>query len=133
MKKIFKYRESLYDSAVARTLYFYENWILPCPKESGFHRQTRISLHEAKMIEFKEKKKLLNPYDKELLLDSANQEERLRLEDVSKRTSFNNVHTDKLRYDRHKGAYGLRITNFPDSYHIRDSALEWRMDPDGGL
>ena len=66
-----KYRERAYDAAVAKTLHFYEGWILPCPKMDGFQKQTRISLREAKLREFREKKKLLNPYERDMLLESS--------------------------------------------------------------
>ena len=70
-------------------------------KEGGFRRQSRISLHEAKLREFREKKKLLNPYERQSLLESSNQDERLRLEDLSKRTNFYSIKNDKLTYNRH--------------------------------
>ena len=131
MKNVIKYRERAYDAAVAKTLLFYESWILPCPKMDGFQKQTRISLREAKLREFREKKKLLNPYERDMLLDSSTQDERLRLEDLTKRTNFQSIMTDKLRYDRHKGAYDFRVHDFPDSYSINDSPLEYQHDPDG--
>ena len=36
MKSLQKVRERAYDAAVAKTLHFYENFVLPCPKEGGF-------------------------------------------------------------------------------------------------
>jgi hypothetical protein len=50
-----------YDLAVDYTLRFYERWILPQP----WHHSTakdRISLRELKLKEFRERRKLLNPY-----------------------------------------------------------------------
>jgi len=36
MKNLSKLKERAYDAAVAKTLEFYEAWVLPCPKEGGF-------------------------------------------------------------------------------------------------
>jgi hypothetical protein len=88
MKSVARLKERAYDAAVGKTLAFYETWVIPCPKQGGFEREYRISLHEAKLREFREKKQLLNPYERTLLLDGASQEERLRLDEVDKRTSF---------------------------------------------
>ena len=96
-----KFKNRLYDRAVNATLHLYESWILPCPVTYGFQSTKLISLREAKLIEFRERKKLLNPYERPMLLESASQEERIRLEKVAKRTSFENMYTSKLTYDRH--------------------------------
>ena len=130
MRSVLKLKERAYDAAVARTLNFYESWVLPCPKEGGFLKQKRISLREAKLREFREKKQLLNPYEKISMLESASQEERLRLEEVSKRTNFYSIRNFKLSYNRHKDAYGYRVQNFPDSYKDRQSIMDYRNDPD---
>ena len=84
-------RGALYRRAVNSTLRFYESWILPDMKTGGWVAKSRLSLKEAKLAEFRLKKKLLNPYERDLLLDSANQEERLALEDRLKRTTFQNA------------------------------------------
>ena len=64
------------------------------------------------------------------MLESASQEERIRLEDVAKRTNFETMYTCKLNYDRHKDAYTYRVRDFPDSYDVDESAYNWAMDPD---
>ncbi len=73
---------------------------------------------------------MLNPYERTALLDGASQEERLRLDVVDRRTNFYSIRNFKVSYDRHKDAYGKRVTNFPTSYATSDSALEWANDPD---
>ena len=130
LKSVQSFRAQLYDRAVARTLAIYENWILPDPAEHGFARTTRISLREAKLREFREKKKLLHPYEREQLLDSASQEERLRLTAVDKRTNFASTKDFKVTYNRHKDAYDFRVSNFPKEYHLNASPLDFRHDPD---
>ena len=87
-------------------------------------------MREAKLIEFRERKKLLNPYERPLMLESASQEERIRLEDLAKRTSFETMYTNKLSYDRHKNAYSHRVRDFPESYDIDESVMNWGQDPD---
>ena len=130
MRAFAQVKERAYDTAVARTLQLYENWILPCPKTGGFQAQTRVSLREAKLREFREKKSLLNPYERDALIGSSSQEERLRLEDLTKRTNFHNAQNFKVTYNRHEGAYGLRVRDFADSHDVKDSIMEWRNDPD---
>lgn len=65
-----------------------------------------------------------------MLLESASQDERLRLEELAKRTNFQTIYTDKLRYDRHKEAYGHRVRDFPESYSLSESHYEYILDPD---
>ena len=60
----------MYDYAVDKTLIIYERWILPQPwhHPSG---KDRVSIKELKLREFRERRKLLNPYQKEQLIASA--------------------------------------------------------------
>ena len=50
--------------AVDYTLKFYERWVLPQPWHLPAAKE-RVSLKELKLREFRERKKLLNPYQKE--------------------------------------------------------------------
>ena len=130
LRTALRYKDLLYDKAVSRTLALYETWVLPCPISHGFQNSKIITLREAKLIEFRERKKLLNPYERPLLIDGASQEEKIRLEDLAKRTNFESMYTNKLSYDRHKNAYTHRVKDFPESYDIDESFLNWGKDPD---
>jgi len=121
-----KFKTKLYDKTLSRTLSFYETWVLP--KSSS-----RKSLREVKMEEFRERKKLLNPYERPLLLDSASQEERIRLDQLDKQTSFSSMHDFTVTYDRHESLYGYRTHTFPSSYKVGESPLNYAMDPDWSI
>ena len=70
----------LYDRAVLKTLGLYEKWILPENDMYGFPSNRKlISLREAKLREFKERKNLLHPYEGPKLLENADEEEKQRL------------------------------------------------------
>lgn len=73
---------------------------------------------------------LLNPYERQSLIESSNQEEKLRLEDLAKRTNFYSIRNDKLTYNRHQGLYGFRVRNFPESYTSQENHLDCLKDPD---
>ena len=64
------------------------------------------------------------------MLESASQEERLRLEDLSKSTSFETMYSSKLLYNRHEGLYTFRVRDFPESYKVSESYMEYLKDPD---
>ena len=53
-----------------KTLIFYERWILPQPWQHPSGKD-RVSIKELKLREFRERRKLLNPYQKEQLIASA--------------------------------------------------------------
>ena len=55
-------KQKLYNTSVNCTLYLYERWILP---QTNIDGGKRISLREIKLREFRDRKKLLNPYQKE--------------------------------------------------------------------
>ncbi len=76
MNKLYR---KLYDKTVYRTLTLYENWILPDMANGGFLNTSRMTLKQAKLREFREKKKLLNPYERDMIISAANQEEQIRL------------------------------------------------------
>ena len=40
------------------------------------------------------------------------------------------MYTFPLTYDRHKGKYGFRTTNFPNVYYPDLSSLNYTQDPD---
>ena len=73
----------------------------------------RISLREAKLKEFRERKILLHPYEKTKLLENADNEEKSRLELLANKVDFKNCVDFALTYDRHKNMYGERIRDFP--------------------
>ena len=54
-----------------RVLNFYEGWILPDMKTGGFNATYRPTLKQMKLKEFRERKKLLNPYSREQMVDGA--------------------------------------------------------------
>lgn len=41
-----------------------------------------------------------------------------------------NMYNFTITENRHKGRYGYRTSNFPDSYHPLESALNYKNDPD---
>ncbi len=55
----------LYDASVAQTLKLYERYVLPQEWWHGMNESKRISLRELKVKEFRDRKKLLNPYQKD--------------------------------------------------------------------
>lgn len=68
---------------------------------------------------------LLNPYKKELAI-SQNED----LKQLEKKVTLESMKTFTVSYDRHKGKYSYREKDFPDSYKIGTSALEYSNDPD---
>ena len=58
-------KSKLYDLSVDKTLKFYERWVLPQEWWHGHSETTRVSIKELKLREFRDRKKLLNPYQKE--------------------------------------------------------------------
>jgi hypothetical protein len=123
-------RTRLYDRAVLKTLFFYETWVLPDNDTYGWPKdQHRLSLREAKLKEFRERKALLNPYDKEKLLEAAGEEQKPRLEKLSRSVNFQNCEQFTISYDRHKGLYGYRVRDFPAEYDIKASFMDWKQDP----
>lgn len=88
-----------------------------------------MSLKEAKLKEYRERKALLNPYDKEKLFEAAGEEEKPRLEKLSKTVNFQNCEQFTISYDRHKGLYGFRVRDFPEQYEFKASLMDWRHDP----
>ena len=46
---------------------------------SGFQSKTRMSLRQAKLKEFREKKKLLHPFERDQLISGASELEQVRL------------------------------------------------------
>jgi hypothetical protein len=46
------------------------------------------------------------------------------------KTKFSNMNTFLITYDRHKGMYGERYSDFPDSYDCYQSSLDYKNDPD---
>ena len=84
----------VYDKAVRLTLSLYEGWILP----SSFIRndlRPLKDLRQAKIDEFDERKKLLNPYLKEKMLEEGKESEveMDRLKYLSKITKMDNMKT----------------------------------------
>ena len=88
---------------------------------------------EAKKEEFRQRKILLNPILRQQLLSDSTDEERYRLDKLSKMTKFENMETFRCTFDRHKNLYGYRESNFPASYHPSESALNFAKDPDWSL
>ena len=71
MEKVVQLYRRYYDKAVLRALYVYEGWILPDMKNGGFTSTSRQSLYQTKLKEFRERKKLLNPYSREQMIEGA--------------------------------------------------------------
>lgn len=61
-------REKVYDKSVDMTLRFYERYMLPQGWWHGMSPEGRVGIKELKLREFRDRKKLLNPYQKEQLL-----------------------------------------------------------------
>lgn len=87
-----------------------------------------MPLKELKLREFRDRKKLLNPYQKEqLLATSSNSDELLKL---AEKVSVKTMYSFNITYDRHKERYGYRTSNFPSEYHPNESSLNYANDPD---
>lgn len=63
-------------------------------------------------------------------MDSATEEEKIRLESLAKKTAFNNLEYFDCTYDRHKDLYGFRYENFAKSYDPDETPLNYAQDPD---
>jgi hypothetical protein len=90
----------------------------------------RPSLLALKQGEFKDRKRLLNPYQKEVMLRERTPQEIKILKELEQRTSHQSMQTFTITYDRHKGKYGHRTSNFPEMYDHSASRLEIANDPD---
>ena len=109
----------IYQRAVGKTLHFYETYMLP----QGIKRK---SLLELKRQEFDDRKRLLNPYQKELMT----REKPDKVKALEKKADIETMKTFELSYDRHANMYGYRQRNFPESYPWNTSEMEFRQDPD---
>ena len=88
----------------------------------------RTSIKELKLREFRDRKKLLNPYTRDQLMQSsANPEE---LQKVADKVSVKTMYTFNISYDRHVGQYGYRTHGFPDRYSPGETSLNYAKDPD---
>jgi hypothetical protein len=67
-KSLSNIRERIYDGSVDLTLRFYERYMLPQGWWHGMGPEGRVSIKELKIREFRDRKKLLNPYQKEQLI-----------------------------------------------------------------
>ena len=90
----------------------------------------RPSLLALKQGEFTDRKRLLNPYQKEVMLRERNPQEIKVLKELEQRTSLQSMRTFTVTYDRHKGKYGFKTDNFPEMYDHSASRLEMAYDPD---
>ena len=63
------------------------------------------------------------------MLEAATDEDRARLKKLEGLTNFNNLDNFAITYNRHKGLYGHKRSNFPESYSVWDSALVYVHDP----
>ena len=119
----------IYDKSVRLTLRFYEGWILPSGGQHDYFRSLK-SLQQVKIDEFNEKKKLLNPYSKQKMLEEESQpeEELDRLKFLAKNTSMSDMKTFKMTYNRHLGRYGHRQSNFPKEYLPHESSMNYGRD-----
>lgn len=125
-----RWRQSAYNRAVQKTLDFYEKWVLPDNETYGFPAENRrMSIREAKLKEFRKRKALLNPYEKNKLLENATDEEKSQLEKLAGTVNFKNCEHFTLSIDRHKDLYGNRVRNFPDEYEQWASIKDWHNDP----
>ena len=68
---------------------------------------------------------MLNPYKKELAIS---QNDALKV--LESKASLESMKTFTLTYDRHKGKYSFREKDFPASYKLDASPLEYVNDPD---
>lgn len=64
-------REKVYDKSVDYTLHFYERYFLPQAWWNGMGPDKRLSIKELKLREFRDRKTLLNPYQKEQLISAS--------------------------------------------------------------
>ena len=71
---------------------------------------------------------MLNPYQKELLLQESKKADELKV--LSKKVRVETMKTFTLTYDRHEGRYGFKNSNFPESYPYGTSIMEYNRDPD---
>eukprot|EP00347_Sterkiella_histriomuscorum_P008809 403343668 len=118
------FKEVGYDKAVDLTLKFYEKWVLPQDVKLG-------SLRDIKNKEFLVRRKLLNAYQKDQLLQSSSDAEAEKINKLAKITSIKTMYTFTHTTDRHAEMYNFRTHNFPKSYEERDTTLEYVNDPDG--
>lgn len=124
-----------YQTAVLKTLKFYEHYMLPRETvcEDGltpYGKPPRQGLLELKKQEFTDRKRLLNPYQKELMEAEGNSRVK-HLEGLG--SAFVNAHTMTSfthTYNRHQGLYEFRSQDFPASYSGVASPLEYARDPD---
>lgn len=124
-----------YQSAVHKTLWFYESYLLPREKvcENGltpYGKPPRQPLFELKKQEFTDRKRMLNPYQKEMMVSEGNSKVK-HLESLG--TAYVNAQTlgsFTMTYNRHEGLYGFRTQDFPASYSASASSLEYALDPD---
>lgn len=114
-------KQKLYDKAVDVSLKFYEKYVLP----SGGQK---LSLRELKLQEFRDRKKLLNPYQKEELLRNAVDADAMKK--LGERASIKTMYTFNITTDRFAGKYGYRTGNFPKSYSVHDLPIDYAYDPD---
>lgn len=49
---------------------------------------------------------------------------------LASKTSVKTMYTFPVTYDRHKNRYAHRLTNFPQSYSVLESSLNYARDPD---
>lgn len=115
-------KERAYDKAVSVTLKLYEKWILP-PNQ-------KISLKELKLQEYRDRKKLLHPYQKEELLSKSTPDEIEKYTKLAQKTKFRNMNFFVITYDRHLNRYGFKTSDFPESYHPNMCSLTYMKDPD---
>ena len=85
-------------------------------------------MKELKLREFRDRKKLLNPYTKEQLLSASQNPDQLQA--LSEKVSVQTMYTFAVTYDRHKNKYGYRTSNFPSAYSPNESSLNYAMDQD---
>ena len=113
-----------YSSAINKTLWVYENYFLP--RELN---KNRVSLVDLKKQEFNDRKKMLNPYQKEII--SHDKTDQIKhLESLGNKVSLHTMKNFSVTYNRHKGKYDYRSTNFPDSIVWWQSPLDYSKDPD---
>ncbi|CDW82757.1 UNKNOWN [Stylonychia lemnae] len=62
-----------------------------------------------------------------MLQQTSNPED---IDKLAKLTSFKNIYDFTITYNRHKNKYGMRLKDFPESYGIYDSSMNYRYDPD---
>ena len=52
---------------------------------------------------------------------------------MAEKVSVQTMYSFNITYDRHKGRYGFRTSDFPDKYTVHDSTLNLAYDPDWQL